>query len=175
MIRPEHYGHMFQLQNPSPMTPATAIIQQLRPSITYFTKVPVLFDIRDEHHYSSLRFPLMVHQIVVDMTGLSVTNTYDKLLPMYTQTYMAAKHCGAKNLWLTMVDFPLPIVIHVINVVHGKYGHGLNVRLFDSSNYCMNGLGRIVLTLDGLDKFQVTCPNVQLQELLSIAPTVIIQ
>jgi hypothetical protein len=180
MIQPQYAGHMFQIEQASPngrMIPATTIFYQQHPQeAQVFRNAQVLLDIRNEKEYVLLRKPIEVNVIMVDMGQLSVSNAERKLTPIYEQTYMAARYCNTRDLWLSIVDFPLPIVVHTINKVHAKYGQGMNVRLFDRSGYCISYEDKkwVTLSVEGYEKFQTTCPNVGFSDLRELAPSAII-
>jgi hypothetical protein len=95
----------------------------------------------------------------VSMDNMTIHNAYQVLEPAYIKTYMEAINRRVKHLWLTLPTYPLPMVIHTINLVHEKYGQGIHVHLYDPNGYCSLHNGRIVLSMEGVDMFRHTCPH----------------
>jgi len=95
----------------------------------------------------------------VSMDNITIHNAYQVLEPAYIKTYMEAINRRVKHLWLTLPTYPLPMVIHTINLVHETYGQGIHVHLYDPNGYCSLHNGRIILSLEGVDMFRHTCPH----------------
>ena len=114
-----------------------------------------LFQVQKHHSLSKNQ----KNVFIVNLDNLSIQNGYQILEPAYIRTYIEAKNRGAERLWLTLPSYPLPMVIHTINMVHQAYGQGLQVFLIDPDDYCTYHHQHIVLSLEGLEMFSHTCPQ----------------
>ena len=118
-------------------------------------KVLNLFQVQKHHSLSKNQ----KNVFIVNLDNLSIQNGYQVLEPAYIRTYIEAKNRGVERLWLTLPSYPLPMVIHTINMVHQAYGQGLHVFLIDPDDYCTYHHQHIVLSLEGLEMFSHTCPQ----------------
>ncbi len=139
---------------------------QVRPIILVHHKT--LFDIMKKRQTPRDLFQIQKHHVlephqknvfIVNLDNITIQNGYQILEPAYIKTYIEAKNRGAERLWLTLPSYPLPMVIHTINMVHQAYGQGLQVFLIDPDYYCTYHHRHIVLSLEGMEMFSHTCPQ----------------
>jgi hypothetical protein len=123
-------------------------------SVVYQRDCKVYFDIRGNKGVW-LETPLNIHQVFVSSMYYNDPKKEPHLKFLlavaYEATYLAARACKAKALWLTLIGGnkrrnPLQLILNAINGVHARLGvEGMPVYLLDLDSRCVSHHGQVVV------------------------------